>query len=578
MSIHSGFLTAFERDLQRATPHPLDHYVGLYRADRAAFLRTEEQAWEGGRPEPFISMAKVRALNEPLAAEGARRLTRRLIESRRFSEAIEVLQEPYWRLEQDRSWLLELAWTELGLARLDLAAAALEDASDGAAETAGQIKRLRAALAALEKLQAAASGSGRWEETQRLVELWLKLGSEKGAFEAMVQLVRAGGSLDQEQRPQFLATLQTIFSLHSPVAPADFFRSLGSVLNTSAQRRVLAEICTALAGGAAAEDLERTDYAALRAAGALALASAGRLEEAIRILAALTHAYPGNEHLRPRLDRMVGQRVIAEHPLAYRPGGGPREIFDVFPFNNELRLLKVKLEEMAGWVDHFVLVEARQTFTGQPKPLVFEQNRSEFAAFASKIIHVVVDEFPAYLRHPWAREFYQRNMGVLGLTGRCREDDLVIISDADEVIRGDVVLGFEGEYARLGMERLQYFLNYRKVVSGDGLQVCASIWRARYLRTLGLSYLRDTVRYQKASPRLNDAGWHFTSIGDAQAVAAKLKTGSHQDFASIPAEALEAILSEVRAGRYEEGWERCGLDSHPTWIRSHTEQFADVLL
>ena len=578
MSTHDSFLMAFGRDLQRAAPHPLDHYVGLYWSDRGAFARAEEQAWACGRPEPFISMAQVRALNEPLEGEGARRLVRRLIESRRFGEALQVLQQPHWRREADRSWLFELAWAELGLARLDRAAAMLEEASAGGAEAASQIKRLRAALISLGKLQLAAGESGRWEETQALAERWLKLGSDRGAFEAVAEFLRAGGTLDQQQRLQFLATLQTILSLHHPDAPANLFQSMGSVLNTSAQRRVLADICTALAGGAAAEDLERTDYAALRAAGALALAGAGRLEEAIRVLAALTHAYPGNENFRPRLDRMVGQRVVAEHPLAYRGGAGPREIFDVFPFNNELRLLKVKLEEMAGWVDHFVLVEARETFTGQPKPLVFEQNRGEFAAFAAKIIHVVVDEFPAYLRHPWAREFHQRNMGVLGLTGRCREDDLVILSDADEVIRGDAVGGFEGEYARLGMERLQYFLNYRKVVSGDALPVCASLWRARYLRTLGLSYLRDTLRYQKTSPRLNDAGWHFTSIGDAEAVAAKLKTGSHQDFASIPAETLEATLSELRAGRYEDGWERCELDSHPSCIRSHAELFADVLL
>ena len=579
MSTHDSFLMAFERDLQRAAPHPLDHYVDLYWSDRASFESAEQQAWASSRPEPFISMAQVRALNQPLEGDGARRLVRRLIESRRFGEAIQVLQEPHWRRQPDRSWLLELAWAEVGLGRLDRATVALEEACAGAeTEGDGQIKRLRAAVTALGRLQAAAGEAGRWEETQALVERWLKLGSGRGAFQAVVQFLQAGGTLDQRQRLQFLATLQTIFSLHRPVSPANLFRSIGSVLNTSARRRVLAEICTALAGDAAAEDLEHTEYAALRAAGALALAGQGRLEEAIRVLAALTHAYPGNEHFRPRLDRMVGQRVLAEHRLRYRPGAGRPEIFDVFPFNNELRLLKVKLEEMAGWVDHFVLVEARQTFTGQPKPLVFEQNRDAFAAFAGKIIHVVVDEFPEYLRHPWAREFYQRNMGVLGLTGRCREDDFVIISDADEVIRGEVVRGFDGECARLGMERLQYFLNYRKVVSGDALPVCASLWRARYLRTLGLSYLRDTVRYHKASPRLNDAGWHFTSIGDAQAVAAKLKTGSHQDFASIPAEALEAILTEVRAGRYEEGWERCELAGYPSWIRGHTEQFADVLL
>ena len=65
-------------------------------------------------------------------------------------------------------------------------------------------------------------------------------------------------------------------------------------------------------------------------------------------------------------------------------------IYDCFPFFNELELLEVRLHELDGLVDKFVLVEATRTFAGHPKSLYFAQNRGRFSAFDNKIIHVIV--------------------------------------------------------------------------------------------------------------------------------------------------------------------------------------------
>ncbi len=578
MSVHDVFLRAFRRDLAGAAPHAPEHYVRLHRTDPSAFLRLEEQARASGRPEPFISLALARAMDAPLTPGQACELSARLRQCGRFGEAVEVLQGASGDLPLRRSWLLETAMAELSLGRLEEAARALEAARDGQASEDEEVARLLGLTRSLAERRTAALASGAWEETRQAFDLWLRLGADGPAFDAIARFVEAGGVIGPEERPSFLGALQAVLTLHRPTSPRTFFRSLDQVLRSSALRDVLADICASLDDDPSADIPGDLSFAGLRAAGALALAGTGRLEQAIGILGALTLANHGVERYRVFLDRMVGQRVLAEHPLRLGPTG-PRKVFDVFPFNDELRLLKIKLQEMAGWVDHFVLVEARQTFTGQPKPLVFEQNRAEFAAFDAKIVHVVVDAFPPYVGHPWAREYYQRNMGVLGLSGHCQEDDLVIISDADEVIWRDVVLGFDGEYARLGMEKSRFFLNYREVLCGDELKVAASVWRARYLRTLGLSYARDTIRYLKSAPRLNHAGWHFTSISDARGVAAKLRNTAHQDYAATTVETLDEMLSEVRAGRYQAGWERCELDGRfPACIRDRRAEFADVLL
>src|SRR5258708_40108162 len=111
------------------------------------------------------------------------------------------------------------------------------------------------------------------------------------------------------------------------------------------------------------------------------------------------------------------------------------DIYDCFVFFNELELLKVRFEELYDKVDHFVLVEAKQTFCGDPKPLYFAENAEKFAQYKHKIIHIVVDEFPPpanNLEHEdwWVRHEFQLNAALRGLEG-CHNDDIILISDLD---------------------------------------------------------------------------------------------------------------------------------------------------
>ena len=69
-------------------------------------------------------------------------------------------------------------------------------------------------------------------------------------------------------------------------------------------------------------------------------------------------------------------------------------IYDCFTFFNELDLLEIRLNVLKDVVDKFVLVESVKTFTGRDKELFFEKNKDRFAAFADRIIHLVVREFP----------------------------------------------------------------------------------------------------------------------------------------------------------------------------------------
>jgi hypothetical protein len=92
-----------------------------------------------------------------------------------------------------------------------------------------------------------------------------------------------------------------------------------------------------------------------------------------------------------------------------------------------LDVLEIRLHVLAGVIDRFVLVEARQTFQRGAKPLYYSENRSRFASFSDRIDHVVVDEFPEEAAGALACERSQRNEIRLGIKD-AEPGDTILIS------------------------------------------------------------------------------------------------------------------------------------------------------
>lgn len=116
-------------------------------------------------------------------------------------------------------------------------------------------------------------------------------------------------------------------------------------------------------------------------------------------------------------------------------------IFDCFPFFNELDLLQVRLETMDPVVDFFVIAESPVTYRGEPKPMHFLENRDRFGKFLHKIRHVSVDDIPRQtgFHENWERETHQRGALERGLHDG-RDDDIVMMSDLDEIPRPEKIL------------------------------------------------------------------------------------------------------------------------------------------
>jgi beta-1,4-mannosyl-glycoprotein beta-1,4-N-acetylglucosaminyltransferase len=216
-------------------------------------------------------------------------------------------------------------------------------------------------------------------------------------------------------------------------------------------------------------------------------------------------------------------------------------VFDCFMFNNELDLLELRLKVLDGIVDRFVLVEAAQNHRGNSKPLFFADNIDRFAEWRGKIEHIVLDTLPES-DDPWVLENAQRNAIADGLP-TVRDDDLVLVSDVDEIPRPEVLKALiaNPSVAIAGLRMPLFYLrfNYLQIRGADAVYVWGVAARGHVYRQLGPQALRDArVALQRRSweGSLRDgemvcqhAGWHFSYLGDDAHVHLKLNSFAHRE-------------------------------------------------
>ena len=114
-------------------------------------------------------------------------------------------------------------------------------------------------------------------------------------------------------------------------------------------------------------------------------------------------------------------------------------IYDCFTFYNEFELLELRLKALWDVVDYFVIVEANMKHQGDPKDFNLLKRADEFKEFWPKIRYVAADlsKVPFKGVGDWSIENAQRNAIMNGI-GDAAEDDLIMISDLDEIPAPDV--------------------------------------------------------------------------------------------------------------------------------------------
>lgn len=257
-------------------------------------------------------------------------------------------------------------------------------------------------------------------------------------------------------------------------------------------------------------------------------------------------------------------------------------VIDCFTFFNEFDLLEIRLKYLYEHVDYFVIVEADQSFTGEPKPLGFNEHSDRYQAYSDKIIYLPC-KMPAFKKEhkkstAWKREAYQRNYLMQGLQRiGVTSSDRILIGDIDEIVNlkvlenvksgsvqfdqtsiKDQVLqlmlvfaklpldifsskkenslrfrqlwlsltGYKSLPILLRMDNHYYFVNNRERKK--------NIWKGTLLMKCDVLkyFVFEDMRELRRFPCkwVENGGWHFSYLGGKEIIKYKLRNFSHQEY------------------------------------------------
>ena len=200
---------------------------------------------------------------------------------------------------------------------------------------------------------------------------------------------------------------------------------------------------------------------------------------------------------------------------------------------------------LAPYVDYFVITEADVTFSGKPKPFYYYENRARYRDFAGKIIYNRIDSTPddfsgfippnkyftdrmrsyahksngtplSRLSPDFQREVYQRDSIINGLIGAAADEDLILISDLDEIPNTEQLVDADKKFKpgmlyNFCMKWLMYYLNVECSDEWFGTRVC----RFDYLDGKSIDLMRYHLenRLEQPGPIVENGGWHFSFLG-----------------------------------------------------------------
>jgi beta-1,4-mannosyl-glycoprotein beta-1,4-N-acetylglucosaminyltransferase len=198
-------------------------------------------------------------------------------------------------------------------------------------------------------------------------------------------------------------------------------------------------------------------------------------------------------------------------------------IIDVFLYNGEKDIARLHFEILDPYVDLFIVLEAKTTFTGHKKPLYFSEHEQYFKEFWHKTqYHIIRENYSiaeieqaAFSPNTqgadhWRTEFLQKESIHKALKRYAGFDDIIYIGDVDEIWEP-----YQGAMpAKLKLKVYAYYLDNRSDEEFWGTYVDT------YAQFKGKCLNHERSRTDIRTPDYH--GWHFTSMGGLQEVKRKL--------------------------------------------------------
>ena len=217
------------------------------------------------------------------------------------------------------------------------------------------------------------------------------------------------------------------------------------------------------------------------------------------------------------------------------------KLYDCCMYFDEDMMLDLRLNTLNNHVDSFIVAEATRDHSGKEKKLNFDYKN--FPKFKDKIKYLIIEDLPVNVKSKkknWTpnhwRDQYQRNSMARGFDN-CNDDDLIMISDIDEIPDPKKISEFEikNKYACFLQKNFQSKLNLLNVTDKYwmGTKICQKkhLKSPQWLRNIKTKKRPFWKIYKPKQPQLIiDGGWHFSFLKKPKDIAKKIKAYAHQEF------------------------------------------------
>ena len=269
------------------------------------------------------------------------------------------------------------------------------------------------------------------------------------------------------------------------------------------------------------------------------------------------------------------------------------KIYDCFMYWDEDLILDLRLNILNECVDKFVIVESNKTWQNNKKKLNF--NIEKYKEFKNKIIYIPVLEMPGG-DNPWIRENFQRNCILRGLK-EAADDDLIIISDADEIPNLKNIKQFmeNKKYASFKQLSFYYKLNMQNITypywHGSKISIKKYLKSPQWLRELKFKK-RPFWRIDKIQLNniIENGGWHFCNLKKPSDLLYKYKNMAETNDPYFTRDKIDQKYLSVKQieDSIEKGKNLIGKNEHfkkikiderfPNYITSNLEKFNEWIL
>ncbi|KAI2616621.1 glycosyltransferase family 17 protein [Hypoxylon sp. NC1633] len=250
-----------------------------------------------------------------------------------------------------------------------------------------------------------------------------------------------------------------------------------------------------------------------------------------------------------------------------------RKVYDLIMINTELDWLEVRLNTTYPYVDYFIIVESRKTFTNHDKPLVIKENFAQFSQYHEKLIYHELEipaGFHSHRSNPsWAWEDLQRNamyeqvFPTLEGPKAPASGDVIVVADVDEIVRPEtlVVLRSCNFPRRLTLRSHFYYYSFQYLHRGTQWAHPQATYYQGWRTILPVNLrnsdggIQPLIRLEKGD--LWSAGWHCsTCFSTIDELLTKLSSFSHIWMNQDVFRDRDRIADRVRNGK--DLWDREG--------------------